>query len=52
MLSGNYSNSHDYLTCLQLYDRKSIRLKDADQPHEGPEDQEVDGIAAGRASTS
>lgn len=52
MLTGNYSDGHDYLTCLQFYDRKSIRLEDADQPHKGTEEQEVDNIAVGRASTS
>ena len=50
-LNGNYSAGHDYLTYLWLYDRKSIRLEDADQPHEGTE-QEVDDIAAGKAFTS
>lgn len=52
MLIGNYSDGYDYLTCLQLHDRESIRLEDADQPQEGTKAKEVDGTAAGRVSTS
>ncbi|EDL21048.1 RIKEN cDNA 9630041A04 [Mus musculus] len=53
LLGGLVANNRPHLktvwTTPEL--RKSIRLEDADQPHEGTE-QEVDDIAAGKAFTS